>query len=129
MRQIVYISTATPLVGSEIGNILETAVSRNSMRGITGFLLYNGRNFLQLIEGGSTELMVLMNRLARDHRHNGMVTLENRLVEERAFPTWAMRQLPLAETLDRRRLSIEQQIGNGLDEQIRRTVLNFAELN
>ena len=129
MRQLVYISTATPAGAADIANILSTAENRNGQRGITGFLLFNGRNFLQLIEGESPDLLNLMARLAHDRRHNGMVTLEDRSIETRAFPEWAMRLLTISESVAERRGLIESQIGHDLDPEVRRTVLNFAGLN
>ena len=129
MRQLVYISTATPAGAAEIQSILAIAGKRNEVSGITGFLLFNGRNFLQLVEGESADLLQLMARLANDRRHNGMVTLEDRLIGMRTYPEWAMRLLPLSDSIDQRRQIIGAEIGSDLHPEVRRTVLNFAALN
>jgi len=129
MRQLVYISTATPAGAADTANIVSTAVHFNHRHAITGFLLFNGRNFLQLIEGASADLLELMGRLANDRRHNGMVTLEDRTIESRTYPEWAMRLLTISETVAERRELIEIEIGLDLDSDVRRTVLNFASLN
>jgi len=129
MRQLVYISTATPAGAADIAAILNTAVTRNGMHGITGFLLFNGRNFLQLIEGTTADLMALMGRLAHDRRHNGMVTLEDRQIAQRTYPDWAMRLLPMSDNITQRRDLIGSEIGPDLNADVRRTVLNFAGLN
>jgi len=126
---MVYISTAAPLGRSGLDDLMATAVARNRERGITGFLLYNGRNFLQLIEGVEGDLRALFDRLVTDGRHFGMVTLENREIESRAFPEWDMRLLGLAESVAQRREALSAQLPEDLDPQIRRTVLNFASLN
>jgi len=58
-----------------------------------------------------------------------MVTLEDRTIESRTYPEWAMRLLTISETVAERRELIEIEIGLDLDSDVRRTVLNFASLN
>ena len=129
IRQFVYISTAPSLPEGDVDAIVETAVRNNATNGITGFLLYNGRNFFQMIEGGQAELIVLTNRLAQDRRHHGMVRLYDKAVEDRACPEWHMRRLRLVDDLDQRRDNLRQGLRDALDPEIRQMVTNFATLN
>ena len=96
MRRIVYVSTAGGLSATEVAHILESALRNNAQREITGFLIYNGRNFLQLIEGPKAAMMSLMGTLKRDARHSGMLTMIDEPIEERSCPSWSMHHLRLS---------------------------------
>ncbi len=51
MHQVLYISTAPNLGDDVVAAILDQSQRNNPLQEITGFLLYNGRNFMQLLEG------------------------------------------------------------------------------
>lgn len=130
MRQLVYISTAAPdLDPVDIANILEASARNNPDRGITGFLIFNGRNFLQLLEGPKNSLDALMANIQRDQRHNGVVRLEDHPVTERLCEKWTMKQLMLADSIDTREASLDGALPKALAARVRRTILNFASLN
>ena len=130
MRQFVYISTAAPDLGQvDIVNILEASARNNPGREITGFLLFNGRNFLQLVEGPKDALEVLMADIQSDPRHHGIVRLEDNPISARACEKWTMKRLMLADSVDTREANLEQHLPRGLIAQVRRTILNFASLN
>ena len=130
MRQFVYISTAAHGVSNEdVANILESSQRNNPDRGITGFLIFNGRNFLQLVEGPEESLFSLMNQLARDSRHSGIARIEDVSIEKRACEDWAMTRLRLIDSVDGRRADLERTLPETLEPSVRRTVLNFAALN
>ncbi len=130
MRQIVYISTASPGIGQvDIVQILEASARNNPARDITGFLLYNGRNFLQLVEGPEASLHGLMDKISADPRHSGVVRLEDVEVTERACAGWKMKRLNLADDVLQRQADLDQSLPQGLPREVRRTVLNFAALN
>ncbi|MEZ5695722.1 MAG: BLUF domain-containing protein [Sphingomonadaceae bacterium] len=129
MRQLVYISTAGNLDASEVDRILEVSRKNNAEVGISGFLLFNGRNFLQLVEGEEQELTALYARLGSDPRHDGMVRLADAEIFERSCPDWQMHQLRLADDVARRREVLMQELPENLAWDIRQLVLNFAALN
>ena len=129
MRQYIYISTAPDLARSEIDSILESCSRNNAERGVTGMLLYNGRNFLQLLEGEQEDLLWVMRRIASDPRHSGISKLEDVYTEERACPDWTMRHIRLVDDVDARQSALETELPAALDPQLRRTILNFAALN
>ncbi|MDN3646892.1 BLUF domain-containing protein [Pontixanthobacter aestiaquae] len=130
MRQFVYISTAAHEVSNDdVVNILESSRRNNPDRGITGFLIFNGRNFLQLVEGPEDALFSLMNQLARDSRHSGIVRLEDIPIETRTCEEWAMTRLRLIDPVQERRTNLDAILPASLAPNVRRTVLNFAALN
>ena len=52
MRSIIYVSVADPLITPEdIADILGTARRNNARDALTGALIFNGHNFMQLLEG------------------------------------------------------------------------------
>ncbi len=129
MRQIVYISTSAQLNSDAVRSILASASRNNPASSITGFLLYNGRNFLQLIEGPQASLASLMGRLGIDTRHNGIVRMSDIEIEHRSCPDWQMRHIRLVDAADQRQADLSEQLPEKLDPDIRRMVLNFATLN
>ncbi|RYY92512.1 MAG: BLUF domain-containing protein, partial [Alphaproteobacteria bacterium] len=54
--------------------------------GVTGLLLFYEGVFLQALEGPAAGVMSLAERLRKDRRHSGMITLESQPIDERAFP-------------------------------------------
>ena len=129
MRRIVYISTAADLSTVEVAQILESAQRNNAQREITGFLLYNGRNFLQLIEGPNAALMSLMSMLRRDPRHSGMLTLIDEPIDERSCAGWSMHHMKLSHDMGLRREHVDAELPMMISTQARQLVQNFAYLN
>ncbi|MGX7951200.1 BLUF domain-containing protein [Tsuneonella sp. HG249] len=129
MRRVVYISTATGLSAEEVDRLVESAQRNNAERGISGFLIYNGRNFLQLIEGEQAALMSLMATLARDPRHSGMLILIDEPIDARSCPTWSMHHMPLSLDIAVRRDSIRSGLPEPISPYARQLVENFAALN
>ena len=128
MRRIVYISTAVGLNDAQIDTIVTGASRNNLATDVTGFLLYNGRNFLQLIEGETAEIGVLIGAIEADDRHDGIVRLIDEGIESRSCSDWAMRQIVLPEDVAKRRDGLSKVLPE-LDAATRRLVSNFALLN
>jgi hypothetical protein len=129
MRRIIYISTAVGLSPADVAHILESAQRNNAQREITGFLLYNGRNFLQLIEGPKAALISLMGTLRRDPRHSGMLTMIDEAIDERSCPNWSMHHVRLSPSLSLRREHLDAELPVPISAQARQMVQNFASLN
>ena len=129
MRQLVYVSTASALPHGDLEQIMTSATRNNAAAGITGLLLFNGRNFLQLLEGERDSVERLLDRVEADPRHSGVVVVTDLQVAERSFPDWSMRLLRLAETVEERRSPLEAHLPANLDDMVRRHILNFAALN
>ncbi len=129
LSQFLYISTAPTLPREELESILATSARNNPERGITGLLLFNGRNFLQLLEGEESEVAGLMERITQDPRHSGVSVLDKRPIAERACPDWAMKRVMIAESIASRREMLERDLPLELDPEVRKMIVNFAVLN
>ena len=128
MYRIVYVSTAAMLSDAVLDQILIVASENNRHTGITGFLLYNSRNFLQLIEGEEPAVRNLIARIEADPRHNGVARLFDGEVVERCTPDWSMQQVVLAQDPALRVESLRDVLPV-LDDWTARLVGNFAHLN
>lgn len=129
LSQYLYISTAPTLPREEVDSILATSARNNPARGITGLLLFNGRNFLQLLEGEEEEVAGLMETITADPRHAGVSVLDRRGIAERTCPDWAMKRVLIAESIANRREMLERDLPQGLDPEVRKMIVNFAVLN
>ncbi|WCT72659.1 BLUF domain-containing protein [Sphingomonas naphthae] len=91
MLQLTYISTATrQLQDTDINLILEASRRNNALVGVTGLLIYDGKRFLQALEGEETAVHLTYDRINHDPRHRGIVLLGSRQVETRSFGAWSM---------------------------------------
>ena len=129
LSQYLYISTAPTLPREEVDAILATSARNNPARGITGLLLFNGRNFLQLLEGEDFAVTSLMETITADPRHAGVSVLDRRKIAARTCPDWAMKRVMIAESIDNRREMLEAELPDGLDPELRKMIVNFAVLN
>jgi hypothetical protein len=88
---ILYASQATtPPTESEFKHLLAQCHRNNTRHGITGLLLYNNDNYLQIIEGEKKDVQSLFDIISCDHRHQEVVILEAGEQNGRNFPDWAM---------------------------------------
>lgn len=94
MHQLVYVSCAAPKLSSEdVFRIIEQSARNNPSADITGFLIYRGGRFLQLVEGPLMSLETLLQVLGRDPRHHSIEVLSRAPIVARAFPRWRMRRV------------------------------------
>jgi len=90
MRQLVYISTATPRIDPNPADILATSRRNNARDGVSGLLWFDGKRFLQALEGEEAVVARTFERIGADPRHRALVILSDRQVETREFGAWAM---------------------------------------
>lgn len=91
MIQICYISTARPSVTAEdVEQILSVSRRNNRRNGVTGLLLFNGKRFLQLLEGPAESVDATYARISADPRHFAVVKLSEREIDTREFGSWDM---------------------------------------
>ncbi len=90
LHQLIYVSTLTEGAQSELPAILETAVSNNKSKGLTGMLLYADGNVMQVLEGEKDALYALFKHIERDPRHHGIFILADTEIDSRDFETWSM---------------------------------------
>ena len=91
MFYLVYVSVAAENVSrDELLEILARSRTKNAEAGITGMLLYKDGNFMQVLEGEEQAVRDLYDRIRRDPRHLGIVTLVEGQRDERCFGDWSM---------------------------------------
>lgn len=91
MIQLCYISTMRSGVdAASVKEILSTSRRNNGRCRVTGLLLFNGKRFLQVLEGVPTEVETTYSRILKDPRHYAVVKLSERTIEEREFGSWDM---------------------------------------
>lgn len=91
IKQIVYTSQASDaLPDGELQRILDTARTNNQKLGVTGFLLFDGRAFVQLLEGSEEALTELYARITEDPRHRAPHVIVERLSTTRFLSNWSM---------------------------------------
>lgn len=91
MHQLIYISTARPgATPIDVDAILATSRRNNARDGITGFLIYDGKRFLQALEGHEPLVEAAFTRIKADPRHRAAVMLSSREVATREFGAWDM---------------------------------------
>ncbi len=88
---LIYASSArVPFSNQDLTALLETARRNNTGLGVTGMLVYRDGNFMQAIEGEEEAINRLHDKILRDPRHGGLITLLKRRIERRQFPDWSM---------------------------------------
>lgn len=91
MLQLTYISSASRGIGAaDVEHILSTSRRNNGANRISGLLVYDGRRFLQALEGDSEMVERTFARIRLDKRHRAIVLLSQREVDRREFGDWAM---------------------------------------
>ena len=87
----VYVSSALELFSPEqLRELLETSRRNNAARGVSGMLLYKDGNFLQVLEGREAAVLEIADRIHRDPRHHGIITLMEGFESEYQFREWSM---------------------------------------
>jgi len=92
--RLMYASRAAEAVRPEtLSAILKKSTQNNPGAGVTGVLCFSGDIFLQVLEGGRSQVSKLYNRIAQDPRHTDVVLLSYEEIEERSFAGWSMGQV------------------------------------
>ena len=99
LKRISYISKfARPLTRDEVSKLAADAADKNQAIGVTGMLMSSGGIFYQVLEGPVDAVDDLFKRIAADSRHRDVLVLSTHEdVEDRQFPTWAMKKVNLDE--------------------------------
>ena len=88
---IVYISSAKlGLTYGEILKIVKDSRINNEKNGLTGLLLFNSGNFMQLVEGTESAVDALYRKIEKDRRHTEVKLLLKEPITHRNFSDWTM---------------------------------------
>lgn len=91
MYRLIYISSASDNTSvSDIRDILSTAVTNNRETDITGLLMYNGLNFMQVLEGEQNDIEPLFEKISKDTRHVSVASILQGEADTRIFAPWSM---------------------------------------
>ena len=91
MHRIIYLSSSTGHLSlEEINALLLQSRKFNAKNEISGVLLYIDGDFLQVIEGQKEVITTLFEKIKKDTRHKGIITVFNDQLVERQFPDWSM---------------------------------------
>lgn len=86
-----YISDAVPGLGlKDLKAILRRSREHNFRAAITGFLVFDGVHFAQLLEGPSAAVERLMERIATDPRHAQIQVILRTEITQRCFEGFCM---------------------------------------
>lgn len=98
MKSLIYISTAAHDISkTDIESIAADASRNNKANDLTGYLVFNGRNFVQFLEGPEKSVDHCVARIRKDARHDGLVILKEDDSKDRQFPRWSMRARDIRE--------------------------------
>ena len=87
----VYVSSAIkPFSNAEMQALLVKARNFNASQGISGLLLAQDGNFMQLLEGPEGAVRDLVSKIFKDPHHTGIITLLDQYVDEPQFSDWKM---------------------------------------
>jgi hypothetical protein len=115
------------LTGRDVRDIHETAQRLNALDGITGILVFNGANFLQIVEGVEPAIDDLLARLHRDPRHTDIEVHEERPLDARYFPDWSMELVVYGTPSLPARREIESRLPPALSPRARDHVLGMSD--
>ncbi len=94
--RLMYASRAVePMSTAALAAILRRSHTHNPGAGITGVLCHSGNIFMQVLEGGRSQVSALYNRIAADPRHTDVVLLTYEEIAERSFAGWSMGMVDL----------------------------------
>ncbi|MFC3101949.1 BLUF domain-containing protein [Altererythrobacter lauratis] len=99
MFSLLYCSTATAnLNDAGLTRLAEGAARFNAQRNVTGLLVFNGKNFMQVLEGSEEDVREVMDRIAADPGHRDIIYLRTEPRRARECPNWSMHAIvtPLA---------------------------------
>ena len=127
---VLYISTARAgIARRDVDAIVEESQRNNAADTITGLLLFNGSNFMQLIEGDAEPIGALMRRLYADERHHALVKLADRALARRACEGWAMQPVAIGLDPAHRAEEVAQVLPTRVAADLRALILGFVQLN
>lgn len=87
----VYVSSSiNDFTDADLQELLCLARKRNHENGITGMLLYVEGNFMQVLEGEKSAVLMTLGRIELDSRHHNIYKVLDGEEAVRQFPDWSM---------------------------------------
>ena len=121
--QLGYISTpTTQMTREDLLAILTTVRRINQEQGVTGLLLFDGDNFVQVLEGNETAVREIFGRISRDQRHRDVDVLFEEQVATPEFEQWSM-GFQAIDGVD----WMEFPDGDGHSQDLRHTIAHYGQ--
>jgi hypothetical protein len=80
-------NTQAPL---DIYDLMRISQKNNAQIEVTGFLFFDGRNFVQALEGRRESISHLYKRIVNDRRHQDVTLMSCTEIKDRKFSQWSM---------------------------------------
>ena len=94
LKRVVYVSEKTDVSDAALKDIIASSKKNNPEKDVTGCLLSGSNSFLQLLEGPREFIDRLYSKISRDSRHENIMTLYDKKINERLFLSWSMKLAP-----------------------------------
>ncbi|QDA35679.1 BLUF domain-containing protein (plasmid) [Paracoccus liaowanqingii] len=117
LNRLIYSSYHGGIEIESIGKILDVSRANNRREDITGSLIVDSEDFVQLLEGSQTAIANCFMRITLDNRHRNLKILLSERLDIRLFKSWSMHLLHMS------RIKEEAMSAYGLDG-----IYNFANL-
>ena len=128
LKTITYTSLARlDLTARDLVEIHQTAKRLNALDGLSGLLIFNGRRFLQIVEGDEAAVDDLVERLRRDDRHSAIEIRDARFVDARTFPDWSMELVQVNASYLVASREIDEILPTGIPLPISTLIQNMAQ--
>lgn len=128
LKNIFYTSrTFAADAADQICPILDVSRRNNRRAGVTGFLLFDGKRFLQFLEGPAAAVDATMHRIVEDRRHYAHVIMIDEEETHRQFPDWDMAFENEGELRDTLLLQVERRLGT-LETRAARLFRSYAKM-
>ncbi len=107
MKELLYTSSVIQGFTSDMLDAIEQkSVHNNLQDAITGVLFYDGKSFMQIIEGPEQKIDRLYDKILMDDRHNQITLLHTSYIDKRSFTDWSLRLIQVPPDLFKKKFDM-----------------------
>jgi hypothetical protein len=131
LKSLLYASASALAPGeeqAEIERIVSVARVRNAGLGVTGTLVFTRTSFAQILEGPDEAVDGLMQRIARDRRHDQVTIVDTVTTDQRLFEDWTLSYCGGSRYVDKHIAPLLDGVGHDDARQLRRLMKALAEV-
>ena len=93
--QLIYASTVSDrFKDNDLRAILGRAQQKNNAESVTGILCFDGKYFMQCLEGGRRQVNTIYANILADERHQEVELLCYNPIDKRSYSQWEMGLIP-----------------------------------
>lgn len=90
--ELSYVSKATQDMGlSSLVHLFDVSFNWNQSHDLTGVLFYENGHFAQILEARREDVILIWEKIQTDYRHQVLHRIELEEIDQRLFPSWALR--------------------------------------